>query len=91
MERLEVLGDAFLKYIVGRHNFISYEGLDEGQLTRRRSAIVNNSNLYELSIRRNLQVGLAVISSFFVIDHVQYTHPCSADKVELQAPHANKA
>lgn len=56
LERLEVLGDAFLKYIVGRHNFISYEGLDEGQLTRRRSAIVNNSNLYELSIRRNLQV-----------------------------------
>ncbi|KAK3144295.1 hypothetical protein QOZ80_4AG0311150 [Eleusine coracana subsp. coracana] len=56
LERFEVLGDAFLKYVVGRHNFISYEGLDEGQLTRRRSAVVNNSNLYELSIRRNLQV-----------------------------------
>ncbi|XP_062184952.1 endoribonuclease Dicer homolog 4 isoform X3 [Phragmites australis] len=56
LERFEVLGDAFLKYVVGRHNFISYEGLDEGQLTRRRSAIVNNSNLYELAIRRNLQV-----------------------------------
>jgi endoribonuclease Dicer len=56
LERFEVLGDAFLKYIVGRHNFISYEGLDEGQLTSRRSAVVNNSNLYELSIRRNLQV-----------------------------------
>ncbi|KAJ1271827.1 hypothetical protein BS78_06G155400 [Paspalum vaginatum] len=56
LERLEVLGDAFLKYVVGRHNFISYEGLDEGQLTRRRSDIVNNSNLYELSIKRNLQV-----------------------------------
>ncbi|KAM0886804.1 hypothetical protein ACQ4PT_029462 [Festuca glaucescens] len=56
LERFEVLGDAFLKYIVGRHNFLSYEGLDEGQLTSRRSAVVNNSNLYELSIRRNLQV-----------------------------------
>ncbi|KAL6903528.1 hypothetical protein ACP4OV_004341 [Aristida adscensionis] len=56
LERFEVLGDAFLKYVVGRHSFISYEGLDEGQLTRGRSAIVNNSNLYELSIRRNLQV-----------------------------------
>ncbi|XP_025824254.1 endoribonuclease Dicer homolog 4 isoform X2 [Panicum hallii] len=56
LERFEVLGDAFLKYAVGRHSFISYEGLDEGQLTRRRSDIVNNSNLYELSIRRNLQV-----------------------------------
>lgn len=58
MERFEVLGDAFLKYVVGRYNFIIYEGLDEGQLTRRRSAVVNNSNLYELSIRRNLQVHL---------------------------------
>uniref|UniRef100_A0A0D9W711 Dicer-like protein 4 n=1 Tax=Leersia perrieri TaxID=77586 RepID=A0A0D9W711_9ORYZ len=56
LERFEVLGDAFLKYIVGRHNFITYEGLDEGQLTRRRSDVVNNSNLYDLSIRRNLQV-----------------------------------
>ncbi|KAG2573270.1 endoribonuclease Dicer homolog 4 isoform X3 [Panicum virgatum] len=56
LERFEVLGDAFLKYVVGRHSFISYEGLDEGQLTRRRSDIVNNSNLYDLSIRRNLQV-----------------------------------
>ncbi|XP_006653591.1 endoribonuclease Dicer homolog 4 [Oryza brachyantha] len=56
LERFEVLGDAFLKYVVGRHNFITYEGLDEGQLTRRRSDVVNNSNLYDLSIRRNLQV-----------------------------------
>ncbi|KQJ83511.1 hypothetical protein BRADI_5g15337v3 [Brachypodium distachyon] len=56
LERFEVLGDAFLKYVVGRHNFMSYEGLDEGQLTRRRSDIVNNSNLHELSVKRNLQV-----------------------------------
>ncbi|RLM75497.1 hypothetical protein C2845_PM15G13970 [Panicum miliaceum] len=45
LERFEVLGDAFLKYVVGRHSFISYEGLDEGQLTKRRSDIVKNSNL----------------------------------------------
>uniref|UniRef100_A0A0D3FXT9 Dicer-like protein 4 n=1 Tax=Oryza barthii TaxID=65489 RepID=A0A0D3FXT9_9ORYZ len=56
LERFEVLGDAFLKYVVGRHKFITYEGLDEGQLTRRRSDVVNNSHLYELSIRKKLQV-----------------------------------
>uniref|UniRef100_A0A0E0KSN5 Dicer-like protein 4 n=1 Tax=Oryza punctata TaxID=4537 RepID=A0A0E0KSN5_ORYPU len=56
LERFEVLGDAFLKYVVGRHKFITYEGLDEGQLTRRRSDVVNNSNLCELSIRKKLQV-----------------------------------
>ncbi|KAF5182541.1 Dicer-like protein, partial [Thalictrum thalictroides] len=56
LERLEVLGDAFLKYAVGRHVFLSNETVDEGQLTRRRSSIVNNSHLYKLAIRSNLQV-----------------------------------
>lgn len=56
LERFEVLGDSFLKYIVGRHSFLSYEGLDEGQLTKKRSSIVNNSNLYDLAISKNLQV-----------------------------------
>ncbi|XP_043699597.1 endoribonuclease Dicer homolog 4-like isoform X2 [Telopea speciosissima] len=56
LERLEVLGDAFLKYAVGRHLFLLYEALDEGELTRRRSNIVNNTHLYKLATRRNLQV-----------------------------------
>ncbi|XP_058067534.1 endoribonuclease Dicer homolog 4-like isoform X3 [Magnolia sinica] len=56
LERLEVLGDAFLKYAVSRHLFLLHEGLDEGQLTRKRSSIVNNSHLYELAKKNNLQV-----------------------------------
>ncbi|XP_074579672.1 endoribonuclease Dicer homolog 4 isoform X2 [Curcuma longa] len=56
LERFEVLGDSFLKYAVARQSFISYEALDEGELTRRRSGVVNNSNLYELAIAQNLQV-----------------------------------
>ncbi|KAM0933866.1 hypothetical protein DsansV1_C34g0226111 [Dioscorea sansibarensis] len=56
LERFEVLGDAFLKYAVGRHSFLSFEGLDEGQLTKKRSSIVNNANLYDLAIKNNLQV-----------------------------------
>ncbi|KAK1323005.1 hypothetical protein QJS10_CPA02g01233 [Acorus calamus] len=56
LERLEVLGDAFLKYAVSRHLFISYEALDEGQLTKKRSSTVNNSHLYDLAIKNNLQV-----------------------------------
>ncbi|KAI3891640.1 hypothetical protein MKW92_042971 [Papaver armeniacum] len=56
LERLEILGDAFLKYAVGRHLFLLYDTLDEGLLTRKRSCIVNNSNLYNLAIRKNLQV-----------------------------------
>lgn len=72
LERFEVLGDAFLKYVVGRHNFILYEGLDEGQLTRRRSAVVNNSNLYELSIRRNLQVSSNLYRLNLYLNRIDY-------------------
>ncbi|OWM72843.1 hypothetical protein CDL15_Pgr021149 [Punica granatum] len=55
LERLEILGDAFLKFAVGRHLFLLHETLDEGQLTRRRSNYVDNSNLFRLAIRKNLQ------------------------------------
>ncbi|KAK4369861.1 hypothetical protein RND71_009336 [Anisodus tanguticus] len=55
LERLEVLGDAFLKFAVGRHLFLSHDAFDEGQLTRKRSNIVNNSNLYMVAVRNNLQ------------------------------------
>ncbi|KAM3337085.1 dicer-like protein 4 isoform X1 [Capsicum galapagoense] len=55
LERLEVLGDAFLKFAVGRHLFLLHDAFDEGQLTRKRSNIVNNSNLYMVAVRSNLQ------------------------------------
>ncbi|KAI4335598.1 hypothetical protein L6164_014232 [Bauhinia variegata] len=56
LERLEVLGDAFLKFAAGRHVFLKHDHLDEGDLTRRRSNIVENSNLYKLAIKHKLQV-----------------------------------
>ncbi|WCJ29844.1 dicer-like 4 [Euphorbia peplus] len=56
LERLEILGDAFLKYSVGRRLFLLHDTLDEGELTRRRSNAVNNSNLYKLASAKNLQV-----------------------------------
>jgi endoribonuclease Dicer len=51
-----VLGDAFLKFAVSRHLFLHHDSLDEGELTRRRSNVVNNSNLCRLAIKKNLQV-----------------------------------
>ncbi|KAK5830167.1 dicer-like protein 4 isoform X1 [Gossypium arboreum] len=56
LERLESLGDSFLKFAVARHLFLLHDALDEGELTRRRSNVVNNSNLFKLATRRNLQV-----------------------------------
>ncbi|KAH6828797.1 dicer-like 4 [Perilla frutescens var. hirtella] len=56
LERLEVLGDAFLKFAVGRYLFLKHDALDEGQLTRKRSNIVNNFNLLKLATGKKLQV-----------------------------------
>ncbi|KAJ4709652.1 Dicer-like protein [Melia azedarach] len=56
LERLEILGDSFLKYAVGRHLFLLHDTLDEGELTLRRSNAVNNSNLFKLATTNNLQV-----------------------------------
>ncbi|XP_024979353.1 dicer-like protein 4 isoform X2 [Cynara cardunculus var. scolymus] len=56
LERLEVLGDAFLKFAVGRHLFVLHNSLDEGQLTRKRSNMVNNSHLFKLALSNNLHV-----------------------------------
>ncbi|XP_057968362.1 dicer-like protein 4 isoform X2 [Malania oleifera] len=56
LERLEVLGDAFLKFAVGRHMFLQHTAIDEGQLTKKRSKIVNNSNLFQLAIVHKIQV-----------------------------------
>ncbi|KAH7859943.1 hypothetical protein Vadar_007343 [Vaccinium darrowii] len=56
LERLEVLGDAFLKFAVGRHLFLLHDTLDEGQLTRKRSNLVSNSNLCKLATKSKLQV-----------------------------------
>ncbi|KAK9060685.1 hypothetical protein SSX86_021391 [Deinandra increscens subsp. villosa] len=56
LERLEVLGDAFLKFAVGRHLFLVNQSLDEGILTRKRSNMVNNSHLLKLALSNGLHV-----------------------------------
>ncbi|KAL0915263.1 hypothetical protein M5K25_015666 [Dendrobium thyrsiflorum] len=76
LERFEVLGDAFLKYVVGRHSFLSFDGLDEGQLTKKRSSLVNNSHLCELAIRSNLQVYIRD-ESFEPSQYFPFGRPCT--------------
>ncbi|XP_062101177.1 endoribonuclease Dicer homolog 3 [Humulus lupulus] len=55
MERLELLGDSVLKYVVGCHRFLKYPKKHEGQLTSRRSSIICNSNLHKLGTDHKLQ------------------------------------
>lgn len=46
-ERLEFLGDAVIELIVSRFLYLKFPGLEEGQLTRLRSAVVNAKRLSE--------------------------------------------
>lgn len=75
LERLEILGDAFLKYAVGRHLFLSHGSLDEGELTRRRSNAVNNVNLFKLATMKNLQVYIRD-QPFDPYQFFAFGHPC---------------
>ncbi|CDI97094.1 dicer 1 [Echinococcus multilocularis] len=62
MERLETIGDSFLKFAVTMDLFLRYPEAHEGHLSSLRSQIVGNSNLYRLGCEKNLPgriVGMA--------------------------------
>ncbi|CAI0395038.1 unnamed protein product [Linum tenue] len=75
LERLEILGDAFLKFAVGRRLFLMDDLLDEGELTNKRSNAVNNSNLFKLAVRSNLQVYIRD-QPFDPFQFFALGHPC---------------
>ncbi len=48
-ERLEYLGDALLGFIVAEHLYRRFPDADEGQLTRARAALVNQTSLAKIA------------------------------------------
>ncbi|XP_052768714.1 endoribonuclease Dicer-like [Mya arenaria] len=54
LERLETIGDSFLKYAITVYLFCSYPGIHEGKLSYLRSKQVSNFNLYRLGKRKGL-------------------------------------
>lgn len=56
LERLEMLGDAFLKQAVSIWLFCCYQNKDEGKLTRRKVKQISNFNLFKVSKRKGLPV-----------------------------------
>ncbi|GMH17328.1 hypothetical protein Nepgr_019169 [Nepenthes gracilis] len=54
-ERAELLGDAYLKWVVSRFLFLKYPQKHEGQLTRMRQQMVSNMVLYQHSLNKVLQ------------------------------------
>lgn len=54
-ERAELLGDAYLKWVVSRFLFLKYPQKHEGQLTRMRQQMVSNVVLYQYALEKGLQ------------------------------------
>ncbi|XP_048244529.1 serine-rich adhesin for platelets-like isoform X2 [Haliotis rufescens] len=54
LERLETIGDSFLKYAITVYLYCSYPGIHEGKLSYLRSKQVSNYNLYRLGRKRRL-------------------------------------
>ncbi|KAL6982180.1 Dicer-like protein 1 [Sarracenia purpurea var. burkii] len=54
-ERAELLGDAYLKWVVSRFLFLKYPQKHEGQLTRMRQQMVSNMVLYQYALKKGLQ------------------------------------
>lgn len=54
-ERAELLGDAYLKWVVSRFLFLKYPQKHEGQLTRMRQQMVSNLVLYQYALSKGLQ------------------------------------
>ncbi|CAA0826798.1 Endoribonuclease Dicer homolog 1 [Striga hermonthica] len=54
-ERAELLGDAYLKWVVSRFLFLKYPKKHEGQLTRMRQQMVSNIILYQFALGKGLQ------------------------------------
>jgi dsRNA-specific ribonuclease len=55
LERLETLGDSFLKLMSSLFLFLHYTLVDEGQLTQVKGKLIGNQNLCYCGVNRNLE------------------------------------
>ncbi|KAL5284380.1 DICER1 family protein [Megaselia abdita] len=81
LERLETIGDSFLKYAITTYLYITYENVHEGKLSHLRSKQVANLNLYRLGRRKNL--GECMIATKFE-PHDNWLPPCYYVPKELE-------
>jgi len=54
LERLETVGDSFLKYSITAYLYCMYPSMHEGKLSYLRSTEISNANLYQLGRSKNL-------------------------------------
>lgn len=81
LERLETIGDSFLKYAITTYLYCTYENVHEGKLSHLRSKQVSNLNLYRLGRKKIL--GESMIATKFE-PHDNWLPPCYFVPKELE-------
>lgn len=81
LERLETIGDSFLKYAITTYLYCTYEDVHEGKLSHLRSKQVSNLNLYRLGRRK--MFGECMIATKFE-PHDNWLPPCYYVPRELE-------
>ncbi|XP_015185292.1 PREDICTED: endoribonuclease Dcr-1 [Polistes dominula] len=81
LERLETIGDSFLKYAITTYLYCTYENIHEGKLSHLRSKHVSNLNLYRLGKKKEL--GENMIATKFE-PHDNWLPPCYYVPKELE-------
>lgn len=81
LERLETIGDSFLKYAITNYLYSKYEFIHEGKLSHLRSKQVSNLNLYRLGTRKGF--GEFMIATKFD-PHDNWLPPCFYVPKELE-------
>ncbi|KFM82755.1 Endoribonuclease Dcr-1, partial [Stegodyphus mimosarum] len=54
LERLEMIGDSFLKYVMSVNTYYKYSNFDEGKLSKLRSGLIQNLHLYQIAKKKKL-------------------------------------
>ncbi|CAK9807565.1 Endoribonuclease dcr-1 [Anthophora plagiata] len=81
LERLETIGDSFLKYAITTYLYCTYDNIHEGKLSHLRSKQVSNLNLYRLG--RQKVLGESMIATKFE-PHDNWLPPCYYVPKELE-------
>ncbi|XP_046742066.1 endoribonuclease Dcr-1 isoform X3 [Diprion similis] len=81
LERLETIGDSFLKYAITTYLYCTYDNIHEGKLSHLRSKQVSNLNLYRLG--RQKVLGESMIATKFE-PHDNWLPPCYYVPRELE-------
>lgn len=81
LERLETIGDSFLKYAITNYLYSTYDNIHEGKLSHLRSKQVSNLNLYRLG--RLKVLGESMIATKFD-PHDNWLPPCYHVPKELE-------